>query len=227
MVHHVALGLSNWYLTMLILTVPPVEGAPLHPPTASRDLPLLRVWYSVLFSNKLELTYMSPAILCRGVLCWYNLVGRSQWSYKRGWRPRGNPFMRSVPEQWCGCTVQVELPKAPLLGQFGVLQGLRQQGWFVACTDGPAKRVEEWIQAGKGAWYGDQSPLNYDNTLPAHQRQSINRGELRASYVHCCGRGTGACSGGCTLLDPHPHHPHRCQSPTPLSPALRTPRVLP
>ena len=44
------------------------------PPPPLHDLPNLPVWHSVLFRNSLWLTYVSPALLKKGVLWWVDLV---------------------------------------------------------------------------------------------------------------------------------------------------------
>ena len=59
------------------------------------------------------------------------------------------------------------------------LEELADQGWIVTYTDGPAKWVCGWMQAGYGVWYGVQSQKNHHNHVLAHVRQSIRRGELQ------------------------------------------------
>ena len=56
---------------------------------------------------------------------------------------------------------------------------LAADGWVVAYTDGSAKRVRGWMQAGYGVWYGHNAPRNTAAHVPAHKRQSISKGELR------------------------------------------------
>ena len=48
----------------------------------------------------------------------------------------------------------------------------------MAYTDGSAKGVRGWLSAGYGVWYGDSKGDNYYNQVPAHERQSVSRGEL-------------------------------------------------
>ena len=66
--------------------------------------------------------------------------------------------------------------KAKLLQELGDLQA---QGWEVVYTDGSAKRVRGWMQVGYGVWFGEGSPRSCHACVPAHERQSISRGELR------------------------------------------------
>ena len=58
------------------------------------------------------------------------------------------------------------------------LERMGQEGWVVAYTDGSAKRVRGWMQAGYGVWYGPHHTRNFSAHVPAHERQSISRGEL-------------------------------------------------
>ena len=53
------------------------------------------------------------------------------------------------------------------------------KGWTVAYTDGSAKKVRGWMQVGYGIWFGDAHSRNHRSHVPAHERQSVNRGELR------------------------------------------------
>ena len=59
------------------------------------------------------------------------------------------------------------------------LERMSGEGWVVVYTDGSAKRVRGWMQAGYGVWFGDNSNRNFRAHVPAHKRQSISRGELR------------------------------------------------
>ena len=59
------------------------------------------------------------------------------------------------------------------------LEGMSGEGWVIVYTDGSAKRVRGWMQAGYGVWFGDNSNRNFRAHVPAHERQSISRGELR------------------------------------------------
>ena len=53
------------------------------------------------------------------------------------------------------------------------------EGWVVVYTDGSAKRVRGWMHAGYGVWFGQHNSRNFRAHVPAHERQSISRGELR------------------------------------------------
>ena len=59
------------------------------------------------------------------------------------------------------------------------LEVMAAQGWVVVYTDGSAKRVRGWMQAGCGVWFGEHHSHNFSSHVPAHECQSINRGELR------------------------------------------------
>ena len=52
-------------------------------------------------------------------------------------------------------------------------------GWTVAYTDGSAKTVCGWAQAGFGVWFHRGSPRNHSAHVPISERQSVSRGELR------------------------------------------------
>ena len=66
--------------------------------------------------------------------------------------------------------------KKRLLQELGELANW---GWTVAHTDGLAKQVCGWTQAGHGVWHGERWEKDYHNHVSAHERQSISRGELR------------------------------------------------
>ena len=59
------------------------------------------------------------------------------------------------------------------------LERMSGEGVVVVYTDGSAKRVRGWMQAGYGVWFGNNSSRNFRAHVPAHERQSISRGELR------------------------------------------------
>ena len=59
-------------------------------------------------------------------------------------------------------------------------QQKQTEGWQLAFTDGSAKTVKGWSQAGYGAWYGHGSDKNFSICLPLAGRQSNNGAELRA-----------------------------------------------
>ena len=56
---------------------------------------------------------------------------------------------------------------------------MHEGGWTVAYTDGSAKHVRGWMQAGYGVWYGVGHSRNHAAHVPTHERQSTSRGELR------------------------------------------------
>ena len=66
--------------------------------------------------------------------------------------------------------------KKSLLAELEKMSG---EGWVVVYTDGSAKRVRGWMQAGYGVWFGHHHSRNFRAHVPAHERQSISRGELR------------------------------------------------
>ena len=55
---------------------------------------------------------------------------------------------------------------------------LATNDWTVACTDGSAKKVGSWMQAGYGIWFGDAHSHNHRSHVPTHESQSVSRGEL-------------------------------------------------
>ena len=59
------------------------------------------------------------------------------------------------------------------------LAALEQGGRTVAYTDGSAKTVRGWAQAGFGVWFHRGSPRNHLAHVPISERQSVSRGELR------------------------------------------------
>ena len=54
-----------------------------------------------------------------------------------------------------------------------------REGWQLAYTDGLAKQVRGWWQAGYGVWFGEGEDRNIGAPVPTHERQSVSRGELR------------------------------------------------
>ena len=54
------------------------------------------------------------------------------------------------------------------------LTTLQSQGGVVVYTDGSAKRVWGWMQAGYGVWYGTGHSRNHTAHVPASERQSIS-----------------------------------------------------
>ena len=77
------------------------------------------------------------------------------------------------------------------------LERMSGEGWVVVYTDGLAKRVRGWMQAGYGVWFGDNSSRNFRAHVPAHERQSISRGGV-AGGATCDAQsdGGGADGGG-------------------------------
>ena len=59
------------------------------------------------------------------------------------------------------------------------LETLSGEGWTVVYTDGSAKVVRGWAQAGFGAWYGPSSPRNVSDFVPLGEKQSVSRAEIR------------------------------------------------
>ena len=56
---------------------------------------------------------------------------------------------------------------------------LLADGWTMVYTDGSAKQVRGWWQAGYGAWFGDADECSAGLPVPVTERQSVSRGELR------------------------------------------------
>ena len=59
------------------------------------------------------------------------------------------------------------------------LESLSREDWTVVYTDGSAKVVRGWAQAGYGAWYGPGSLRNSSDFVPLGEKQSVSRAELR------------------------------------------------
>ena len=66
--------------------------------------------------------------------------------------------------------------KQELLAEFGVLTA---KGLVVVYSGGSTKSVRGWMQAGYGVWFGHKYHRNFSAHVPAHEWQSINRGELK------------------------------------------------
>ena len=60
------------------------------------------------------------------------------------------------------------------------IQRKQVDGWTIVFTDGSAKVVKGWSQAGYGGWYGHGADKNFSIYMPLSERQSNNRAELRA-----------------------------------------------
>ena len=73
---------------------------------------------------------------------------------------------------------------------------LEREGWQLVYTDGSAKQVRGWWQAGYGVWFGEGEDRNVGAPVPTHERQSVSRGELRVSYMHWNREGGGGDGGG-------------------------------
>ena len=71
------------------------------------------------------------------------------------------------------------------------LERMGQEGWVVVYTDGSAKRVRGWMLAGYGVWYGPHNTRNFSAHVPAHERQSISRGEVRGVLHAMLSRAVG------------------------------------
>ena len=71
------------------------------------------------------------------------------------------------------------------------LERMGQEGWVVVYTDGSAKRVRGSMQAGYGVWYGPRNTRNFSAHVPAHECQSISRGELRGVLHAMLSRAVG------------------------------------
>ena len=59
------------------------------------------------------------------------------------------------------------------------LQKLEDEGWTVVYSDGSAKTVRGWAQAGYGVSFGPGSPRNHSAHMLTGQRQSVSWGEPR------------------------------------------------
>ena len=71
------------------------------------------------------------------------------------------------------------------------LEELSEQGYLIVYTDGSAKRARGWMQAGYGVWYGEGHSNNHAAHVPAHERQSVSRGELKGVLHAMLTRGPG------------------------------------
>ena len=74
--------------------------------------------------------------------------------------------------------------KAKVVAELETMAG---EGWTVVYTDGSAKVVRGWAQAGFGAWYGPSALRNASDFVPLGEKQSVSRAELRG--VLCAVRG--------------------------------------
>ena len=79
----------------------------------------------------------------------------------------------------------VDVPPPPCisyaLGRLSLaeLETMAGEGWTVVYTDGSAKVVRGWAQAGFGAWYGPNALRNASDFVPLGEKQSVSRAELR------------------------------------------------
>ena len=71
------------------------------------------------------------------------------------------------------------------------LVALEFGGWTLVYTEGSAKRVKGWWQAGYGAWFGEGSARNLGTVVPLAEQQSVSRGELQGVLYMPCSRGGG------------------------------------
>ena len=69
------------------------------------------------------------------------------------------------------------------------LESLSREDWTVVYTDGSAKVVRGWAQAGYGAWYGPGSQRNKSDFVPLGEKQSVSR----AGGAHDCSVRFGVC----------------------------------
>ena len=74
--------------------------------------------------------------------------------------------------------------KAKVVAELETMAG---EGWTIVYTDGSAKVVRGWAQAGFGAWYGPRAMRNASDFVPLGEKQSVSRAELRR--VLCAVRG--------------------------------------
>ena len=56
----------------------------------------------------------------------------------------------------------------------GHIAQLEAQGWVVAYTDGLAKTVRVWAQAGYGVCYAEKPPRNLAVPVPETEGQSVS-----------------------------------------------------
>ena len=75
------------------------------------------------------------------------------------------------------------------------LKVLENEQWTLVYTNGSAKQVKGWWQAGDGAWFGEADQRNVGLPVPATERQSVTRGELRG-VLHALQRGRGVGGDG-------------------------------
>ena len=74
---------------------------------------------------------------------------------------------------------------------------------------GPLSGYRDGCKQGMGygmVWYGKHSPRNYSAHVPAHERQSISRGELRGVLHATLGRLQGDGSGAGLRVCIQRHH---------------------
>ena len=75
---------------------------------------------------------------------------------------------------------------------------LEREEWQLVYTDGSAKQVRGWWQAGYGVWFGEGEDRNVGAPVPTHECQSVSRGELRG-VLHAVERRRGG--GMVVVLD--------------------------
>ena len=78
--------------------------------------------------------------------------------------------------------------KAKVVAELETMAG---EGWTVVYTDGSAKVVRGWAQAGFGAWYGPNALRNASDFIPLGEKQSVSRAELRGVLHAVRGRQWG------------------------------------
>ena len=99
----------------------------------------------------------------------------------------GGMFQKKVPESRVFPKKSSAWPldlKEQKWGQYrdGVVERLQVpagEQWTLVYTDGSAKQVRGWWQAGYGVWFGEADERNVGLLVPDSERQSVSRGELR------------------------------------------------
>ena len=146
----------------------------------ARWLGILEVWTA---EKDLSLSRADLQHLLTQILCWFE-GGMFQ---QRQPAPRVFPACKaSTPgnakEQKWGKY------KDSVLKKLGVLEG---EGWTVAYTDGSAKQVDGWWQAGYGVWFEQNSDRNHAAPVPAPEQQSLSGAELGGVLHALRGRRSG------------------------------------
>ena len=95
--------------------------------------------------------------------------------------PKESPAAGRLPQQNGSKTNILEGAKmGPVSGRGGqTVKVLETEQWTLVYTDGSAKQVRGWWQAGYGAWFGEADQRNVGLPVPATERQTVSTGELR------------------------------------------------